>query len=142
MPSLVLAQPIELFATDLTPKALTIRRHGQYGTMLSISQIAAMLEAPGGVDADALVRYRAGRFATVLLNLLVMLIILPFFLLREPANLMLQSVWCAATTVPVMLGALVCMAVELPGIPPTVGAFLPVILLLPVALARVTYVKT
>ncbi len=141
-PSLVLAQPIELFATDLTPEALTIRRHGQYGTMLSLSQIATMLEAPGGVDADALVRYRAGRFATVLLNLLVMLITLPFFLLREPANLMLQSVWCAATTVPAMLGALVGMAVELPGIAPTLGAFLPVIILLPISLARVTYVKT
>ena len=100
------------------------------------------ISVPAGIFTDALVRYRASRFATVLINVLVMVITLPFFLLREPADLLVQSLRCAAAAIPAMLGALLGMAVELPGIPPTAGAFLPVVILIPIALARVTHVKT
>ncbi|MHC4107978.1 MAG: LptF/LptG family permease [Planctomycetota bacterium] len=138
----LLEQPVEYYQTDLTPEALTVRRYGQFATMLSLTQIKRMMASPQVVDVNALMRYRASRFAGVLVNLLVLVITLPFFLLREPASLLRQSVWCAATALPAMLGAFLGMAVELPGIPPTVGAFLPAIVLVPIALTRAVYVKT
>ena len=41
-----------------------------------------------------------------------------------------------------MIGAAIFMMVQMPGISPTVGVFLPVIVLFPVALGRVTFVRT
>jgi lipopolysaccharide export LptBFGC system permease protein LptF len=133
---------LEKYVTDLTPEALTIRRYGQFATMLSLKQIGQLADSPGVVDADALARYKYSRFSSVLVNLLVATIALPFFLLREPMGLMRQSLLCASVTIPAMLGATIGVTIPLPGIPPAAGVFIPVIILLPVAIGRMAYIKT
>ena len=77
------------------------------------------------------------RFAGACVNLLMLVICLPFFLVREPQKMLRPSVICAAVAVPGLLGSLFTMTVDLPNIPATVGVFLPVALLLPVAAWRV-----
>ena len=74
---------------DISPRVLIVRRFGQFSAMLSMEQIRGMLQTPGVTDAAALKRHLYARFSTVLVNLLVLLIALPSFLLREPGNLML-----------------------------------------------------
>lgn len=135
-------QAIDRYTTDLTPEALTIRRYGQFATMLSLKQIGELANSPGVVDADALARYKYSRFSSVLVNLLVATIALPYFLLREPIGLMRQSLMCAIMTVPAMLGATIGVTMPLPGIPPAAGVFIPVIILLPIAIGRIAYIKT
>jgi len=135
-------EPAELFHTDLSPRALTIRRHGQFAAMLSLEQIADMLRTPEVVDVPTLIRFKYARFAVVLINLLVLGLTLPTFLLRAPASLMRQAVWCAAISIPAMMGAGLGLNMDLPGIPPAVGVFLPVIILLLLMLARWTSFKT
>ena len=100
------------------------------------------VEGPSVVDIDALLRFRYARFTAVLINMLVFVIALPFFLLREPANLLRQSVLCAGASIPAMMGALLALAVNLPGIPPAVGVFLPALVLLPVSMFMVTLIKS
>lgn len=140
--SQTLREPVDRYATDLTPQALTIRRHGQFAAMLSLKQIQEMLRAPEVVDVSALVRFKYARFAVVLINLLVLGLTLPTFLLRAPASLLRQAVICAAIAIPAMMGAGLGLNMDLPGIPPAVGVFLPVILLFLLMLARWTYFKT
>ncbi len=139
---LLLGQPIDLYLTDLTPAVLTIRRFGQFATMLSLSQIREMLQSPGVVDADALVRFAVARFTTILINIVVLVMVLPYFLLREPANLLRNSLLCAAMAIPASMGGLLSMAMPLPGISPVMGVFLPVLVLIPVALFMVSTMKT
>ena len=140
--ALLVGEPVGRYATDLGPEVLKMRRYREYATMLSLRQIRRMLSTPGVVDTDALVRFGLARFSTVLINMLVLVIALPFFLLREPANLLRNSLLCAATTIPAMLGALMGFAASLPGIPPSVSVFLPVLILLPVAMFMATLIKT
>ena len=143
--SLLVGQPIDMYLTDVTPQVLTMRRYRQYATMLSLNQIREMMSdvgGPGVVDTDALVRLWFARFTAVLINMLVLVLTLPFFLLREPANLLRQSVLCAGAAIPAMLGALLALAVDLPGIPPAAGVFLPALVLIPVAMFMVTLIKT
>lgn len=135
-------RPVEAYETDITPDVLTMRRAGEFSTMLSLKQISRMLAAPGVVDADALVRFACARFTTVLVNILVLLMALPFFLLREPASLLRMSVLCAATAIPAVMGALLAAVVDLPGIPPVVEVLLPVLVLTPVAIFMVSTIKT
>lgn len=138
-------ETIASYRTDLNPDLITARRYGQYMAMLSLRQIGSMLRTPGFDDADAvrdLRRQQFARFASVLVNLLVMWLALPAFLLREPSDLLRQSVVCAAVAIPATFGAAVMMSVDLPGIAPAVGVFLPVVVLGPIALARWTFLRT
>jgi lipopolysaccharide export LptBFGC system permease protein LptF len=135
-------QPIDAYPTDLDPRALTVQRHGQYAAMLSLAQIQRMLASPRVTEDRALLRFRYARFATIVVNLLVLAIALPAFLLREPTSLMRQSLLCSALAIPALMGAALGMTMELPGISPAVGVFLPVVVLIPVAAARWTFLRT
>ena len=133
---------VEFYPSSITPQVLIVRRHSQFASMLSMDQIRDMLRTPGVTDEAALKRHLYSRFASVLVNFLVLLISLPALLLREPANLLIQSVKCATLSIPAMIGAAIGMMVQLPGIAPAVGVFLPVLVLIPVAMARVTVIRT
>jgi hypothetical protein len=72
----------------------------------------------------------------------MLMITLPFFLVREPTKMLRPSVFCAAVAVPGLLGSFFVMTVELPLIPSAVGVFLPVALLLPIAAGRIGGLRT
>jgi lipopolysaccharide export system permease protein len=141
-PTAAAPEAVDFYPTDLSPEVLTVRHHAVFAQMLSLKQIGRMLRTPGVMDEAALRRYKYSRFSTVLVNVLVLAIALPSFLLREPSNLLVQSVRCAGLGLGGMIGAAIFMMVQLPGISPTVGVFLPVVVLLPVALGRVTFIRT
>lgn len=135
-------EPVDRFCTDLSPNLLTIRRFGQFTGMLSSSQIGQMLDSEDVREADSLLRSRYSRWTSVLVNLLIILIAMPFFMHREPTNLLARSFLCILVVVPLYLMVATFMLVPLPGISPALGAFLPVIVLLPVAMARFGWIKT
>lgn len=134
-------EPIDRFVTNLDPAALTMRHSATYAQMLSVRELRAA-EAAGGTDPRSIGRAMWGRAAGIVVNLLVLLLALPSFLLREPANLLRRSVQCAALSVIAMLGALVGIAIDLPGLPPAVGVFVPAAILAPLAIGRFLAVKT
>jgi lipopolysaccharide export system permease protein len=136
------AQTIDFLASDISPRVLIARRYGQFSAMLSMDQIREMLQTPGVTDSAALKRHLYARFSAVLVNLLVLLISLPSFLLREPANLMVHSLTCASMSIPAMIGAAIGMMAQLPGVSPAVSVFMPVLVLIPIAMARMSFIKT
>ncbi len=138
---LSLREPVEQIVTDLTPEALTMRQYGQFASMLSLAQIQEMLQTPEVVDARALIRFKYARFSGVLTSVLVLALCLPTFLLREPVQLMPQTLKCAGIAVPATMGAAIGMMADLPG-PPAASVFLPVIILGLLVLARWTWMKT
>ncbi|MCH2148963.1 MAG: LptF/LptG family permease [Phycisphaerales bacterium] len=135
-------QPVDRFATDLSPNLLTIRRFAQFTGMLSSWQIGDMLESPDVREADTLLRSRYARWATVLVNVLIIMIALPFFMHREPVKLIMRTFACILLVVPLYLIVGTFMLIPLPGISPALGAFLPVIVLLPIAMARFGWIRT
>jgi lipopolysaccharide export system permease protein len=135
-------QPIDRFHTDLTPQVLLVRRYAQFASMLSLSQIRQMLQTPRVPDRETLLRYRYSRFSSVLVNLLVLWLSLPCFLLREPANLLRQSILAASLAIPATVGSAIGMMTSLPGIPPAASVFLPVVVLMFMCLFPWTFFKT
>jgi lipopolysaccharide export LptBFGC system permease protein LptF len=134
-------EPIDFVETDVSPKAILTRRFRGFAQLLSTPQISE-LARDGGLAANDATRLIGQRFAGACVNLFMLVICLPFFLLREPKKLLGASVFCAATAVPGLLGSLFLMTVSLPGLPAAVGVFLPVALLLPIAAARMGSLKT
>lgn len=130
--------------TDLGPEAMIFRRHASYSQNLSWRQISAMLANENVEQSlhDKLQRIRWGRLATVLSGLLSLIITMPFFLLREPKNMLIQSLKCAPVGIISILGSVMLTAMSVPGLPPGFGAMLPVFILLPIAVASVSWVRT
>lgn len=138
----LLQQPIQFYKTDLGPNVLTMLRYDEFAQMLSLAQIQEMIDSKIPVDTESLARIKYGRFSVVFSNLLLLVLALPFFLLREPANLLRQSLLCAAVTLPIAIMTFVLMEVELSGIHAGASVFLPPILLLPLALLGVSLIRT
>lgn len=143
----VLPEKIETYPGDFTPRMLLAHRYNQFAAMLSLGQIKQMLQTEDAGEQDAshrnrLLRYKYSRFSSILVNILVLVLTLPSFLLREPANLLRQSILCASLAIPATMGSAIGMMVELPGIPPALGVFLPVIALIPFSCFPWTFFKT
>ncbi len=132
---------VEFFRTDLSPEKLHVRRSLQFAQLLSSSQLRSMAKG-GGQDQIRLDRVIYGRFSGAIVNLLMLVIAMPFFLLREPGNMLQQSLRASLVVIPILIGSLATMTLQLPGLSPGVSTFLPVAVLLPIAIGRIAYLKT
>ncbi len=137
----VVAEPVGSVETPLDPDAISVRRSAPYAQMLSVAQLRR-LERSGGVDRGTVQRATWGRFATALANLVILVLAMPSFLLREPANLLRQAVSCSALAIAATLLVLVGLTIALPGVPTVVSVFAPVAILAPAALGRLLGVRT
>jgi lipopolysaccharide export LptBFGC system permease protein LptF len=140
--SIAAPQSIDFYRSELSPHLLTLHRYGQYLGMLGMSQLNEMLGEAAAFDEPLLRRHWFARFATIALNLLAMLVALPFFLTREPIVVMRRAMWCASAGIAMMIGGALVMLSPMPGVPSMVSVFLPAIVLLPIALGRVAAIRT
>lgn len=137
--------PVDRVQTDLDPTAIRMRRYAGYSQSLAWRQVGQMLDKPELIDAglrERLERIRFGRISVMLANLLSLLITLPFFLRREPTNMVLQSLKCAPVGIVSLMGGVLGSAAGIPGVPAALGVFIPVMVLLPIAIASVTSIKS
>lgn len=141
-------QKVDRIETNLDPTTLTVRRSAGFAQNLSFTQLTRMIERPELLDEGTarrlaeLDRIRFGRFAVALCNILTLLITLRFYLLREPTNMLMQSVRCAPVAIISLLGAVLGATATLPGVPPAISPFVPAVILLPLAIAAITSIRT
>lgn len=133
---------IDYYSTELSPHMLTLHRYGQYVDMLSISQLNNMLNSAGAFDAQMLRRHWYSRFASLAINLLVMVIVIPLFVTRDPVIVSKQARKCGAITLAILFGSPAIMLMPIAGVPAMVSVFLPAIVLLPVGLLRIIAQRT
>jgi lipopolysaccharide export system permease protein len=138
-------QPVARILTDLDPTSLKMYRYSGYSQNLSSAQLAqlAVRIGPGDpVRHDRIERIRWGRFAVMGTNILALIISMRFFLTREPRNMVVQSLWCAPVAIVALLGGVLLASWAVPGVPAALGVFIPAMILLPIAVATATSVRT
>jgi lipopolysaccharide export LptBFGC system permease protein LptF len=136
--------PVEVsfYETELSPYILTLHRYGQYIGMLGMSQLNNMLDAVGVFDAPMLRRHWYSRFASIAMNIIAMLIVIPLFVTREQVVLSVQAVKCGGVGLAILFGGTIAMFLPYSGIPAVVSVFLPTLILFPIALLRVVNIRT
>lgn len=140
--------PITTLETDLDPTALRLRRFEGYSNNLSTRQLTHLIDRlssqprPPEQRLRQLERIRAGRPATMVANLLLLVIAMPFFVRREPCNMLVQSLKAAPAALAGVVMTLVATTATIPGLPPGLSVFLPACVLLPLAIASATGVRT
>lgn len=135
----------ERIVTDLAPDAVLVRRVRGYGATLSWGQIDRMLEANVEMDPASvrrLEKIRYGRVAMATANFLALVIVLPFFLVRLPQNMVRQTLKSAPVAIGAMIGGALGAAAPLPGLPVEIGVFVPAMVLLPMAIAAVVSIRS
>jgi len=135
--------PVRFFPTSLSPRVLQARRASMLPKLLSIRELREMRDNPA-VDPPQRARITQSiwsRFSLQVVNVLILVMGLPFFLLRTPKNLMGQSVKAAGVCVGAWGNGLVMLSVA-GAIPPVAAAWLPVVLYLPIATALLLRVET
>ena len=133
---------VDFYETELSPYILTLHRYGQYIGMLSMSQLNNMLDAVGAFDEPMLRRHWFARFASIAMNLLAMIIVIPCFVTRDVVIISRQAIKCGAIALTILFGGMIVMLTPLPGIPAMVSVFLPAIVLIPIALLRGVTIRT
>ena len=133
--------------TDLDPTSLTMKRYDSYRQSLSWMQIARMLDRPEAQAErpewrEQLERIAWGRVSIMVSNILSMVIAMQFFLRREPCSMVVQSLKCAPVAILALMGGVLGASAVIPGVPPALGVFIPVLVLAPWAVASATGVKT
>jgi hypothetical protein len=135
---------IERLDTSLDPLRLQVRSLQGFGQNLSWRQISAML-AGGGLDPHArqrLERIRWSHLSTLACNLVTLFAALPFFLLRAPQPLLIPALKAAPIAMSGLVAAAIGSTVSLPGLPVWLSAFIPCLVLLPIAVALYTGVRS
>ncbi|TVQ62040.1 MAG: LptF/LptG family permease [Phycisphaerales bacterium] len=142
---------LDRIETDLDPTTIRARRFAGYAQNLSFAEVSQLIRLSRRLDgstaeADAniarLERIRWGRFAVLASNVLALIICLPFFIMRVPGNMAIQGLRVAPVAGVALMGGVLGSAAAVPGLPPVLGVFVPVMILVPVAIATASSVKT
>ena len=79
---------IDEFPYTLTPEELVLRRDSQWADLLSLRQLNALLKSRNLANRPAVVMSLHTRLTQPLLQWILLLLAIPFFLTREPSNVM------------------------------------------------------
>lgn len=134
------AEPIQRVESDLDPTQLMMLRFRGYSQSMSFAQADRLLSSLRNMDARQqrrLERIKWGRVPLMIANALALVIAIPFFLHREPRNMLVQTLRAAPVALGAVMGGVIGSAAGVPGLPASVGVFLPVVVLLPLAAGMV-----
>jgi lipopolysaccharide export system permease protein len=141
-----LVEPVATLGATVDPATLLSQ---QYRAFSQTMPSGKLIEAAGlpGLQPDVreqLLRVLWGRLSGLCSIVLALAITLPFFLTREPKNMVAQSLKAAPVALGCLLGGVLGAAAPIPSelLPVGLGAFLPVLVMLPLAVAQLTSVRT
>ncbi|QQE12201.1 LptF/LptG family permease [Planctomycetota bacterium] len=126
---------IEFFQTDLSPTVLKLRQNDMYRQLMSIGDLQTMRNNPAllAKDVEGVTRIIWSRFSLIILNVLVLVIGLPYFLTRIPGNMLKQGLKAAGACVGAWAGGVIVLQAGNSYLGPASAAWLPVIINLPIS---------
>jgi len=150
VPGAVGRRPVAAYDTDLSPTVLQARQAALFANLLSIRELQS-LSSNRAVDAARRGKIQQviwSRFSLMVLNALLLVMALPFFLSRVPGNTLVSSLRAAGLCIGAWGGGLVMLQVSPATLPlgrfasPVLLAWVPVAMYLPVAAWQLSRIKT
>jgi len=137
-------QPSYFFSTDLSPEVLVSRQASNYPRFMSVTRLQALQDnqALAAAQRTQIVQAIWGRFSLLALNVLALVMALPFFLQPQPGSLLMQTLKSTGLVATVWGGGLMMLTVPSSLFSPVVAAWLPVIICLPLAAILLQFVRT
>ncbi|UCG15273.1 MAG: LptF/LptG family permease [Phycisphaerales bacterium] len=131
---------VRYYSSDLTPRDIQMRQSSQWLRFLSSRQLGDLADL-GLPDARNLARIRHERFTTPVVNVVMLLLGIPFLLKRMPGNLVGDAAKCL-----IVCG--LCFVVSVvgrnlsPATLPALPSWLPIIIFTPLSVVLLDRIKT
>ncbi|MBI1369467.1 MAG: LptF/LptG family permease [Planctomycetes bacterium] len=137
-------KPVEVnfIASDLDPISIMLNKRAEFRKLLSLRQLTELIHSSGAVDVADLERIRHSRFSLPVINMLILMMGVPFFLVRAPANLLRQSIKAAVVCIGAWASGFIMLQIAPGALPPAAIAWMPVAMYLPMAFYRMDTVET
>jgi lipopolysaccharide export system permease protein len=135
---------VDFFKTDLSPTLIKTRRNADYVRLLPVTELQKMQQNQAVPDTlrDTVTRTKWGRISLLIVNVLILAMGLPYFLLRAPENMLLKSVKCAGLCIGVWAGGMTLPELVSGTFNPVAAAWIPVVVYLPLSAYVLQKVKT
>jgi lipopolysaccharide export system permease protein len=137
-------ESVDFLATDLSPTLIKTRRSADYIRLLPVAELQKMqhnLAVPASMRTE-IARAKWGRLSLLIVNVLILVIGLPYFLLRAPDNMLVQSMKAAAMCIGVWAGGMTIPELTAGTLNPVAAAWFPVVIYLPLSAYILQTVKT
>jgi lipopolysaccharide export system permease protein len=136
-------KPVEYYYSDWQPADLNLRQSANWTWFLSSSQLSDLLKKPHLVpNLNEIVSAKHIRMTQPILNMLLLLLGLPFFLNREPSNVLISVGLCLLAAISCFMLSFVSQAMASSVDYPALAAWLPIFVYGPLAAILMENVKT
>lgn len=133
---------IDQCAFGLTPEELVLRRDSQWADLLSLRQLNALLQSHNLANRPSIDMSRHIRLTQPLLQWILLLLALPFFLVREPTNVLAAGGKALLVTGAFFLVAFIAQSVVKEEAYAALIAWIPILLFGPLAVLLLANVRT
>ncbi len=135
-------QYVDEYPFTLTPEELVLRRNSQWADLLSLKELNALLQGRNLANRPSVNMSRHIRLTQPLLQWVLLLLALPFFLVREPANVMAAGGRALLLTGAFFLVAFVAHGIVKEEAYAGLIAWIPILVFGPLAAVQLANVKT
>lgn len=135
-------QPIDSFAYGLTPDELLMRGRSQWADMIGWTELNTLARAPNLPNRPVIEMSRHTRLAQPLLQIVLLLLTVPWFLQREPTNVLAAGGKALVASAALFLVAFVAQGFSLDVTLAPLLAWLPILIFGPIAMLLVANVRT
>lgn len=142
LPEALGGESVGQYRTELSPEVMINRQAALFVRLQSIKDLQRMRgnAALSPQQRDQITQVMWGRFTTLVLGVLILLMGLPYFLTRVPGNMLINSAKAAGLTIGAWSAGLVLM--QIAGLNPVTTALLPIALYVPVSFYLISTIKT
>lgn len=138
------AMPVRDYASALTPKELALQQAALWINFLSLAEVEQLQTRFAESGSGEFIRIKHRRLTTVIINMILLCLGIPFFLNRERPSVIVAGGQCLFTCGLCYVVAFFCHSVDMSGmgLSPALPAWLPVLLFGPLAVYLLDAIKT
>jgi lipopolysaccharide export LptBFGC system permease protein LptF len=136
--------PVDEYASDLTPKELALLQATMWTSFLSLPQLDKLQKRFADRDTGEFIKIKHKRLTTVLMNMIMLCLGMPFFLNRERPSVLVAGGQCLLVCGACYVATFICQGIDLSslGASPALPAWIPVLAFGPIAVLLLDGIKT
>lgn len=136
--------PVHEYASELTPKELQLQQATQWTNFLSLPDLEKLNQRFADSGTGEFIKVKHRRLTTVIMNMILLCVGIPFFLNRERPSVVIVGARCLAVCATCYVVTFLCQSMNLSvlGVDPALPAWIPIMLFGPVAVLLLDGIKT
>jgi lipopolysaccharide export system permease protein len=135
-------EPVQECAFTLAPEQILLRQSAEWADLMSVRQMNELLKSRNLPNLPTISKNRDIRFTQPLLALILILLALPYFLTREPGNVLVAGGKALLLTGSCFAATFIAHSLPPDYVPPRLATALPVLVFGPLAVVHFANVKT